>query len=180
MLYRRAVAKSREAAKKAQDQTADALHQPSTMEQPTDISTDVGATRSEDHAQDTHLDEALDREGDLQDGDVFYVYNEEHETYIGSEETFPPPKLCILEHPQQFRRHLLQTRVLDHLIITSLFFGMVLYVLSIAAIILRHHLFIWTVFSPKVLYQFAWTVLYQLVIQVLVIGAGVWTCVAAF
>ncbi|KAG0052794.1 major facilitator super transporter protein [Gryganskiella cystojenkinii] len=61
-------------------------------------------------------------------------------------------------------------RLLEHLILTSLFFGLSLYCLSIAAIVLRHHLFIWTVFSPKVLYQMAWTVLFQLGVQVLVIG----------
>ena len=182
MLHRRAVVKSRETAKKQQqDQATDTLHEPSTMERPADTPADTTATSGdENHAQDTHHDETLDRERDLQDGDVFYVYDEDHvESHIDSEET-STSKPCILEHPQQFRRHLLQTRVLDHLIITSLFFGMVLYVLSIASIILRHHLFIWTVFSPKVLYQFAWTVLYQLVIQVFVIGVGVWTCVAAF
>ncbi|KAF9430678.1 major facilitator super transporter protein, partial [Podila epigama] len=48
-----------------------------------------------------------------------------------------------------YRLHLAQLRIVEHLILTSIFFGVTLYALSIAAIILRHHLFIWTVFSPK-------------------------------
>ncbi|KAF9322088.1 major facilitator super transporter protein [Podila horticola] len=78
---------------------------------------------------------------------------------------------------QGYRVHLAHTRMVEHLILSSLFFGITLYALSIAAIVLRHHLFIWTVFSPKVLYQFAWTALFQIVIQTVVVGGGVWALV---
>lgn len=78
---------------------------------------------------------------------------------------------------QGYRVHLAQTRIVEHLILSSLFFGITLYALSIAAIVLRHHLFIWTVFSPKVLYQFAWTALFQIVIQTVLVGGGVWALV---
>ncbi|KAF9171773.1 major facilitator super transporter protein [Mortierella sp. AD011] len=117
---------------------------------------------------------------DQQNDDAFYVY-EEQEFLVteGGSSTLPLDIPCVLSSPREFRQHLIKTRVLDHLILTSIFFGMTLYVLSIAAIILRHHLFIWTVFSPKVLYQFAWTVSFQIIVQVLVIGCGVWTVLEA-
>ncbi|KAF9956063.1 major facilitator super transporter protein [Mortierella alpina] len=112
------------------------------------------------------------------DQDASYVYHDDaQETLLVEEQQSPMP--CAIKDPQGFRRQLVQERVLDHLIVTSLFFGISLYALSIAAIVLRHHLFIWTVFSPKVLYQFAWTALFQIVVQVLGIGAGVWSIVAA-
>jgi hypothetical protein len=84
---------------------------------------------------------------------------------------------CILREPVLFKQRLGHTRMVEHLVVTSVFFGMTLYVLSIAAIILRHHLFIWTVFSPKVLYQFAWTVLFQALVQVIVVGGGIWSVI---
>ncbi|CAO3563846.1 unnamed protein product [Mortierella alpina] len=112
------------------------------------------------------------------DQDASYVYQDDAQESLLVEEQ-PPPVPCAIKDPQGFRRQLVQQRVLDHLILTSLFFGMSLYALSIAAIVLRHHLFIWTVFSPKVLYQFAWTALFQVVVQVLGIGVGVWSIVAA-
>ncbi|KAF9977594.1 major facilitator super transporter protein [Actinomortierella ambigua] len=86
----------------------------------------------------------------------------------GQEELSPR---WICENPIRFQGRLMQQRLVDHLVWTSTFLGLVLYALSIAAIILRHHLFIWTVFSPKVLYQMAWTVLYQTVAQVTIIPA---------
>ncbi|KAF9935119.1 major facilitator super transporter protein [Linnemannia zychae] len=85
--------------------------------------------------------------------------------------------VCVLQEPRLFKRRMGQIRMMEHLIATSLFFGITLYALSIAAIILRHHLFIWTVFSPKVLYQFAWTVLFQALMQVLIVGGGIWNVV---
>ncbi|KAF8948075.1 major facilitator super transporter protein [Haplosporangium gracile] len=84
---------------------------------------------------------------------------------------------CVLQESTLFKRRLSYTRMVEHLIVTSVFFGITLYALSIAAIILRHHLFIWTVFSPKVLYQFAWTVLFQTVVQVVVVGGGIWSLI---
>ncbi|KAG0289074.1 major facilitator super transporter protein [Linnemannia gamsii] len=85
--------------------------------------------------------------------------------------------ICVLREPVLFKQRLGHTRMVEHLTVTSMFFGMTLYVLSIAAIILRHHLFIWTVFSPKVLYQFAWTVLFQALVQVLIVGGGIWSVI---
>ncbi|KAG0310596.1 major facilitator super transporter protein [Dissophora globulifera] len=84
-----------------------------------------------------------------------------------------PP--CILQDAEGFKRHLAWTRMAEHLVVSSLFFGITMYALSIAAIVLRHHLFIWTVFSPKVLYQLAWTVLFQGVVQVLGVGLVVFS-----
>ncbi|KAF9154738.1 major facilitator super transporter protein [Linnemannia schmuckeri] len=84
---------------------------------------------------------------------------------------------CVLQESTLFKRRLSRTRMVEHLIVTSVFFGITLYALSIAAIILRHHLFIWTVFSPKVLYQFAWTVLFQAVVQVVFVGGGIWSLI---
>ncbi|KAF9167680.1 major facilitator super transporter protein [Actinomortierella ambigua] len=86
-----------------------------------------------------------------------------------SQEEFSPRWIC--ENPIRFKALLRQKRLVNHLVWTSTFLSIALYALSIAAIILRHHLFIWTVFSPKVLYQMAWTVLFQTVAQVAVIPA---------
>ncbi|KAI8371582.1 alkaline-phosphatase-like protein [Radiomyces spectabilis] len=49
----------------------------------------------------------------------------------------------------------------------SAIFSVFIAVLSISITILREHLFIWTVFSPKYLYQIAWSVLFHWVAQVL-------------
>ncbi|KAG0271384.1 major facilitator super transporter protein [Linnemannia exigua] len=94
-----------------------------------------------------------------------------------SKEVVISQELCILREPELFKQRLGYTRMVEHLIMTSAFFGMTLYALSIAAIVLRHHLFIWTVFSPKVLYQFAWTVLFQALVQVVVVGGVVWSTI---
>ncbi|KAF9924927.1 major facilitator super transporter protein [Mortierella alpina] len=113
-------------------------------------------------------------EGLSLDQDASYVYHDDgQDSLLAGEQQ--PSEPCAIKDPQGFRQYLVQWRVLDHLILTSLFFGMSLYALSIAAIVLRHHLFIWTVFSPKVLYQFAWTVLFQIVVQVLGVGVGLWS-----
>ncbi|KAF9941236.1 major facilitator super transporter protein [Modicella reniformis] len=178
MLYKKAVAKSREEAKKQQEQATRTVS--AKIERAIDDDADtILPNGNEEHVQRPSSDTIP--QTDFQDGDAFYVY-EEQVAYIGvggtAEKASTASKPYVLECPHEFRRYLLLRRVLDHLILTSLFFGVTLYILSIAAIILRHHLFIWTVFSPKVLYQFAWTVLYQLVVQVLAVGVGVWTCVA--
>lgn len=91
--------------------------------------------------------------------------------------TEPPSAILARLGAQGYRLHLAQMRVVEHLILSSLFFGIALYALSIAAIVLRHHLFIWTVFSPKVLYQFAWTALFQIVVQTVIVGGGVWALI---
>ncbi|KAI9269137.1 alkaline-phosphatase-like protein [Phascolomyces articulosus] len=49
----------------------------------------------------------------------------------------------------------------------SAMFSAILVVLSVAVTILREHLFIWTVFSPKYLYQMAWTCLFHWCIQIM-------------
>ncbi|KAF9329254.1 major facilitator super transporter protein [Podila minutissima] len=103
---------------------------------------------------------------------------EEEIEYLEEVSSDEPPSATLARlGAQGYRVHLAQTRMMEHLILSSLFFGIALYALSIAAIVLRHHLFIWTVFSPKVLYQFAWTALFQIVIQTVVVGGGVWALV---
>lgn len=61
---------------------------------------------------------------------------------------------------------------LTYLVSQSSIFSLVLAVLSISVTILREHLFIWTVFSPKYLYQIAWSLMYHWMLQV-VIGSFV-------
>lgn len=61
-----------------------------------------------------------------------------------------------------------QDETLWHYVYTqSSFYGLFISTLSIAVTILREHLFIWTVFSPKYLYQMAWTCLFHWCAQVL-------------
>ena len=55
----------------------------------------------------------------------------------------------------------------EYVIAQSAMFSTFLMVLSIAVTILREHLFIWTVFSPKYLYQIAWTCLFHWCVQVI-------------
>ncbi|OBZ86005.1 GPI ethanolamine phosphate transferase 2 [Choanephora cucurbitarum] len=55
-----------------------------------------------------------------------------------------------------------------HLVIQSTVFSLVLSCLSISVTVLREHLFIWTVFSPKYLYQISWTCLYHWLVQTVV------------
>ncbi|KAI8058701.1 alkaline-phosphatase-like protein [Gilbertella persicaria] len=55
-----------------------------------------------------------------------------------------------------------------HLVIQSTIFSLVLSCLSISVTVLREHLFIWTVFSPKYLYQTAWTCMFHWFVQVIV------------
>jgi ethanolaminephosphotransferase len=49
---------------------------------------------------------------------------------------------------------------LDYCSVSLMVFSVVLAALSLSVTLLREHLFIWTVFSPKYLYQIAWTVLF--------------------
>ncbi|KAG2176234.1 hypothetical protein INT43_005468 [Umbelopsis isabellina] len=53
-------------------------------------------------------------------------------------------------------------------ICSAFFFSVALSTLTISVTILRQHLFIWTVFSPKFLFQGAWITLYHCVIQTLI------------
>ncbi|KAF9134444.1 major facilitator super transporter protein [Mortierella sp. 14UC] len=127
-------------------------------------------------------DSSPQQEGEEEDGS-FYIEEEQSlengqdGISVHSKETNIAQGPCVLQEPMLFKQRLGHTRMVDHLILTSAFFGMTLYALSIAAIVLRHHLFIWTVFSPKVLYQFAWTVLFQALVQVVVVGGAVWSVV---
>ncbi|KAI7897734.1 alkaline-phosphatase-like protein [Cokeromyces recurvatus] len=57
-----------------------------------------------------------------------------------------------------------------YLLTHSTLFSLVLTFLSISVTVLREHLFIWTVFSPKYLYQVAWTCLFHWFIQ-LILGS---------
>ncbi|KAF9586605.1 major facilitator super transporter protein [Lunasporangiospora selenospora] len=123
----------------------------------------------ETKAQDQGADIVAEKE---HEDDTFYVYEEQEldpndPAEAGSRSI---GKLLDLSNITAARRRWTNIRVMDHLIVTTTFFAIALYALSIAAVILRHHLFIWTVFSPKVLYQCAWTVLFQLIVQVLIVG----------
>ncbi|KAF9274682.1 major facilitator super transporter protein [Mortierella alpina] len=159
------------------------------------VETEVDSTKDDTLAQQTEVggiciqpdNDACDasepqplahHEGLPLDQDASYIYHDDAQDFLLVEEQHPSEH-CAIKDPEGFRRYLVQWRILDHLLLTSLFFGMSLYALSIAAIVLRHHLFIWTVFSPKVLYQFAWTGLFQIVVQVLGVGVGVWSTVIA-
>ncbi|KAF9354844.1 major facilitator super transporter protein [Mortierella sp. AD094] len=185
-LYKQAVAKSREtaaavaAAEKSSLEIETKSCESESLNEPSLLS-NQGEQDNEPALDTIALGSDEAELNDQQSDDTFYVYEEQE--FPATEEESPtlssPDIPCILSNPQGFRHYLIKTRVLDHLILTSIFFGMTLYVLSIAAIVLRHHLFIWTVFSPKVLYQFAWTVLFQIVVQVLAIGCGVWIAFVA-
>ncbi|CAO3696094.1 unnamed protein product [Rhizopus stolonifer] len=61
----------------------------------------------------------------------------------------------------------IQKRWTSFVVIQSVFFSITLSSLSVSVTILREHLFIWTVFSPKYLYQVAWNFLFHWVFQVL-------------
>lgn len=63
-------------------------------------------------------------------------------------------------------------RWLSYCLVQTMVFSVALAALSISVTILREHLFIWTVFSPKYLYQMAWIVLYFWLVQMLM-GAGI-------
>ncbi|KAI1311058.1 major facilitator super transporter protein [Mortierella claussenii] len=189
-IYKQAVAKSQEAAKKQQ-----AVQEQKNAVEVMEVNHEVTSaasmesvepraqlpskdTSTENHQEGQPLHEKLEEGEEGEEGEEdgsSYVYEEQQEEPLSSSSLTTDDTLCVLTSPLQFKRHLVQTRMLDHLILTSTFFGITLYALCIAAIVLRHHLFIWTVFSPKVLYQFAWTVLFQIVIQVLIVGCGIWT-----
>lgn len=54
------------------------------------------------------------------------------------------------------------------------FHSLLLFIISIAVTILRSHLFIWTVFSPKYLYQIVWYILFLVGVEV-IIGGIMWS-----
>ncbi|KAI8078657.1 alkaline-phosphatase-like protein, partial [Halteromyces radiatus] len=55
---------------------------------------------------------------------------------------------------------------LSYCLIQAMVFSVATAALSISVMVLREHLFIWTVFSPKYLYQIAWTVLFFWFVQI--------------
>ncbi|KAI9317081.1 alkaline-phosphatase-like protein [Dichotomocladium elegans] len=56
----------------------------------------------------------------------------------------------------------------DYIVTQSAIFALFIAALSISVTLLREHLFIWTVFSPKYLYQVAWTCLFHWIFQALI------------
>lgn len=63
----------------------------------------------------------------------------------------------------------------------AIFFNLALTTLTVSVTLLRQHLFIWTVFSPKFLFQGAWVILYHFMLQTLlstvVIGTWIPWCI---
>lgn len=55
----------------------------------------------------------------------------------------------------------------SHTKILTLFVAISLLAVMMACTILRTHLFIWTVFSPKFLYTAAWSILHHLIVNIL-------------
>lgn len=62
---------------------------------------------------------------------------------------------------------------LTYAFLTSTFYALALLTLSLSVTILRNHIFIWTVFSPKYLYQISWTVLAHWSVGIVVGGVVV-------
>lgn len=62
---------------------------------------------------------------------------------------------------------------LTHATVLTLFTSISLLAVMVACTVLRTHLFIWTVFSPKYLFAMSWTMAFHLIIS-LVIGGGLW------
>lgn len=56
----------------------------------------------------------------------------------------------------------------SYIMTQTILFSVVMTTLSISVTVLREHLFIWTVFSPKYLYQIAWNLLFHWIVQVFI------------
>lgn len=65
----------------------------------------------------------------------------------------------------------------QHLALVSVFVTSSLSFVMIACIILRAHLFIWTVFSPKYLYSIAWSLAHHFLGTVVVASTLLWAAV---
>ncbi|CAI2164269.1 7264_t:CDS:10 [Funneliformis geosporum] len=91
------------------------------------------------------------------------IRNEEID--ISEEKVFIKDKIIYDSSPLKI------TLFSDYYIYTSLFHSIVIFTLSIGVMILRNHLFIWTVFSPKYLFQIVWNILFHLGIELILIGA---------
>jgi ethanolaminephosphotransferase len=61
----------------------------------------------------------------------------------------------------------------EHATVLTLFTSTSLLAVMVACTVLRTHLFIWTVFSPKYLYAMSWTMAYHLIVS-LGLGGGIW------
>lgn len=61
----------------------------------------------------------------------------------------------------------------DHVALLTLFTSASLLAVMVACTVLRTHLFIWTVFSPKYLFAMAWSLGFHLLIS-LGLGGGLW------
>ncbi|CAG8638258.1 35525_t:CDS:2, partial [Racocetra persica] len=71
---------------------------------------------------------------------------------------------------QELKRHQYHTSLFQ---ITT-FYSLILLIISIAVTILKNHLFIWTVFSPKYLYQIIWYTLFLVGVEI-VVGGVMWS-----
>lgn len=60
-----------------------------------------------------------------------------------------------------------------HAVVLTLFTALSLLAVMVACTMLRTHLFIWTVFSPKYLYAMAWTMAFHLLVS-LGLGGAMW------
>ncbi|KAI8642444.1 alkaline-phosphatase-like protein [Parasitella parasitica] len=61
-----------------------------------------------------------------------------------------------------------EKRWFSYVLTQTIMFSVAITTLSISVTVLREHLFIWTVFSPKYLYQVAWNFLLHWIVQVLI------------
>lgn len=61
----------------------------------------------------------------------------------------------------------------NHVALLTLFTSASLLAVMVACTVLRTHLFIWTVFSPKYLFAMAWSLAFHLLIS-LGLGGGLW------
>ncbi|KAH0018045.1 alkaline phosphatase-like protein, partial [Aureobasidium melanogenum] len=62
----------------------------------------------------------------------------------------------------------------EHISIMSIFISASLVAVMVACTVLRTHLFIWTVFSPKYLYAMAWAVAWHLIVNI-GLGGVLWS-----
>lgn len=59
-----------------------------------------------------------------------------------------------------------ESKWFPYILTHAILFSTAMTALSISVTVLREHLFIWTVFSPKYLYQIAWNFLFHWIVQV--------------
>lgn len=93
---------------------------------------------------------------------------EEERTHLAKKAQTPSPSSTKMSTNSNEEPSLQQ-----HLSLLTLFTTTSLLAVMVACTMLRTHLFIWTVFSPKYLYAMAWTLAFHLMISVGV-NAGIW------